>query len=1600
MRAGLSGGYIMKSLNSLLNYLFLLFCLNGYVFGDIQEEWLSIIELYDNGNYKEAYNRSQQYLLSDSDAIDILYSEVKAALHLTNAEDYYDTWKSFDGEDYLGLYRSYIINYYFGYAYQARHISDKIKGKFPSDKWYDMRRGEMAQYFGNDDSASVYYSRATQNDLTRPTAIWRLLRLNRAYSNLIVQDSLSEILFQYPVYANQAQMNRIWNIGKRGNWPKAISKSVELRETNKNASTTIHLARIYNHLGIYYKAKDILEDGLRNWPENVAIADMLSWVYEITENYEAKNSCVSNMGRILQAYYTNSAHMEFAEEINDTLLFEREARQLIRMNPGYDYPIRVLIDWLDERRRQASADSLENYLKETISPVEFAFIKADRDSYTNPERAIQILDSLLPNWSRDDFLTYNKTRWLLKAGRRQEATRIIDETYANTPGDIVSLYRFANMEYYIDNYEKSEEWLDKIDSLYLGNAKVIKLRMRIAFDKSQYEKAFTYLDSLYRQYPLMTSLFWYYRDLYQNDNCLDQLPKITNAFHKNNPKGFSALLDLAMNYSILDEDDSAINIIQPMITQYPSSAEVRFIFGLVNKNADNFDLAEKYFNEAQLLDPYTEKYHQGLLSTTYTGETLSSYSHSGEPDSIGLSIFSVDSILQLAQIDSVPVTNLGAVNILNKEQIINRNEYNRIRRYHYIIKCLTDESKDYYGNVEFGFNSWKETPYLLMARVIYENGEVQNVKLDNAYIAANDEGSSTDSRILTWSFPNVKKGAIIEYIVQFEQGHAEAFGLYDSDVLMKFDPIVHFRREIWVPVDWKFHFNHSPGISYQSHDSSGYRLHVWSVSNQPGFIYEESSPSYWEQGEKIFAGYEKSWKEEADWHWNKIKGKFTVNDDLRKLASELTDDSEGELGKIRDLFNFVSRDIRYVPIEFGEGGIIPRLPGEILENSYGDCKDKSTLMVSLLNCLDIEALPALINNYDTASFCEEIPDIAQFNHMIVYLPNHNGLFVDPTCDECDYDDFPIFYKDKPVLLINSKLEQPLLKTTSPETADNEYFRAVRVFPRDDLTTDIDIFMRISGSQARYLKSQYRHADTNQVRELVNDYCKVGLWNGAKFINYDLPDSIWHPGSNLSWTANMTIDSLFSKDYTAVQSNFWFYSLDHYLLTPDTLNRKLDFLTGAPFKITESYTVIPGPKWELNNYRYNWQIDTTWYSVNCSYKEWADSLNISVEFEMDLERISVEEIAEFVKSIQLLKKRVLNTSPLYRRAPNLEKIASLEAAVSTQPEDASILIALAQEYISNDNGGSRCEAKERREKAREILSQIYTQNSDNEAIMMQLAAQYVIDAHFRIADSIISSYEDKHKLSAQSEYLQSAIFLSLGKYEKAADGMIKVMSQMSGDNLRYYLLQAYCGMSKFEDARSQIELLKTLRADSNLVMQALYTYYMELDSLDKVKEIIDQWPDTNKTIISSLMTGYYQKTHEYDQALKETLFLLKDEPDNPLLMNNAAWFMAKSEKDLDRALELINNSLEIIGICTPGELNTRGLVYLKMGRIDEAIADFKAALISDDIHSQTLNYYFLGQCAQAQGNIKEALEFYNLAAEYNGDKDYVRMAQEEISQLKQ
>lgn len=159
---------------------------------------------------------------------------------------------------------------------------------------------------------------------------------------------------------------------------------------------------------------------------------------------------------------------------------------------------------------------------------------------------------------------------------------------------------------------------------------------------------------------------------------------------------------------------------------------------------------------------------------------------------------------------------------------------------------------------------------------------------------------------------------------------------------------------------------------------------------------EEGTPSWIIPYKYFTLSSIKSWKEVNTWA-QEVFG-LKKEPELESVFKEIFVGNETLDEKINKVIDYVQDDIRYMGIESGIGSFKPSAPDKVVKQRFGDCKDKSLLLVWLLKKIGIsKAYPALVNVAMLYETDKLQPSNEIFNHCIVKFEHENKTYwVDPT----------------------------------------------------------------------------------------------------------------------------------------------------------------------------------------------------------------------------------------------------------------------------------------------------------------------------------------------------------------------------------------------------------------------------------------------------------------------------------------------------------------------------------------------------------------------------------------------------------------------------
>ncbi len=161
----------------------------------------------------------------------------------------------------------------------------------------------------------------------------------------------------------------------------------------------------------------------------------------------------------------------------------------------------------------------------------------------------------------------------------------------------------------------------------------------------------------------------------------------------------------------------------------------------------------------------------------------------------------------------------------------------------------------------------------------------------------------------------------------------------------------------------------------------------------------------------------KTWQDVANWYYRLASGRYTLPEEAREFVKSIVAQGLSREQIIEQLYQWLQTNTRYVAIYLDIGGWQPNPAESVFTNKYGDCKDLSTLMISMLKEAGIPAYPALMRTRDTGIVFTDFP-ASQFNHVLVSIPDSaDTLWLECTADFCAAGYLPFSREDTDVLLV-------------------------------------------------------------------------------------------------------------------------------------------------------------------------------------------------------------------------------------------------------------------------------------------------------------------------------------------------------------------------------------------------------------------------------------------------------------------------------------------------------------------------------------------------------------------------------------------------------
>ncbi len=313
-------------------------------------------------------------------------------------------------------------------------------------------------------------------------------------------------------------------------------------------------------------------------------------------------------------------------------------------------------------------------------------------------------------------------------------------------------------------------------------------------------------------------------------------------------------------------------------------------------------------------------------------------------------------------------------------------------------KIINSAGRDMFSDYRIRFKEEKDKINVLEALTLKK--DLLKISVENKGIntitPAELKGASLYSNILdkVYSFQNVE--AYDAVFMHYIKESPVTNGLIASKVLFQGEnPKSIMSFKVKIPNDLSFFEKISSKKIEQKIDKhENYKIYTWEMKDIPKFKIEEYRPPSNYLSPYLIFSTSKEWSNIVTKLYNEFHKKSKPDSLIKKKARKLIKKEKSDRGKILKIYKFITKDIKNITLPLGQDGYYPHKASKVLKNFYGDIRDKSSLLISLLKAAKFKPFPVFIPDAKTPE--KELVVMDQFKTIFVAVPlNGELIFLNP-----------------------------------------------------------------------------------------------------------------------------------------------------------------------------------------------------------------------------------------------------------------------------------------------------------------------------------------------------------------------------------------------------------------------------------------------------------------------------------------------------------------------------------------------------------------------------------------------------------------------------
>jgi predicted Zn-dependent protease len=598
----------------------------------------------------------------------------------------------------------------------------------------------------------------------------------------------------------------------------------------------------------------------------------------------------------------------------------------------------------------------------------------------------------------------------LRSRKLTEARNLLSEAIEKAPDNCILKIKMVEVLGMEDNRTLMLEEIEKIKQADPESVTVLDMNIKEHFDNEKYEDGAIELEKRIKLHGEDIKTMAYKILLLANDKKYEDLVKEAERFvakYPDNPrfielmyaikkdvykdnKGAMKVYENFMknnyNYTVFEKyasllveqgnNDKGLAVKRKLAEDFPYSPEGFHKMSQYHFSAKEYDKAEEYISKSIALSPYNEVYweHLGDIKNEKKkpAEALEAYSRSLRYDPNQYSLINkirkldgktelyklfpevdINKVIREDNTADAKNTDYGYYYVLDQKDVILYPGGATEEYYTMLIKITNEKGVDRYKESSIGYNSNQS--------LLIEKAEI--IKKNQARI----EGERSGDEIV---FTNLEIGDVVVFKYRLQ---SFVYGRFAKEYWDKY----YFGGQIYtavtkytilVPTDQKikYQFNQSP-LDPVIKDVENFKQYTWQLVKSEPAEDEPLMPVLADMSPVLHISTIPEWKEIATWYSdicnNKAEEDFEIVALYKKLFAD-TKQSMTQFQKAKRIYEYIESNIRYSSVSFRQSAYVPQRPSATLSTRLGDCKDLSSLFVTLAHMAGIDAQMVLVDTRD------------------------------------------------------------------------------------------------------------------------------------------------------------------------------------------------------------------------------------------------------------------------------------------------------------------------------------------------------------------------------------------------------------------------------------------------------------------------------------------------------------------------------------------------------------------------------------------------------------------------------------------------------------